>query len=116
MQEIRQKLKNINVELHLIDMESKGYYISDWRRIFINQRLSEPLMKLAILHELKHAITHDEFNLLYRSFNFRLKMEKEANLYMLDETVKEHGGDYNYSLVNEQFKLGMGNEYYYKEM
>lgn len=43
-------------------------------------------------------------------------MEKEANQYMLDETIKEHEGDYNYSLVNERFNLGMGYEYYYKEM
>ncbi len=116
MQHIREKLKNIEVELYLLDMEGKGYYIPEWRKIFINQRLPGPLIKIVILHELKHAITHSEYSLLYRSFNFRLKMEKEANQYMLDETIKEHEGDYNYSLVNERFNLGMGYEYYYKEM
>lgn len=116
LQHIREKLKNIEVELYLIDMEGKGYYIPGWRKIFINQRLPEPLIKIAILHELKHAISHGEYSLLYRSFNFRLKMEKEANQYMLDETIKEHEGAYNYSLVNERFNLGMGYEYNYKEM
>ncbi|WP_373738931.1 ImmA/IrrE family metallo-endopeptidase [Jeotgalibaca porci] len=116
LQHIREKLKNIEVELYLLDMEGKGYYIPEWRKIFINQRLPGPLIKIVILHELKHAITHSEYSLLYRSFNFRLKMEKEANQYMLDETIKEHEGDYNYSLVNERFNLGMGYEYYYKEM
>lgn len=116
LQHIREKLKNIEVELYLIDMDGKGYYIPEWRKIFINQGLPEELIKMVILHELKHAITHGEYKLLYKSFNYRLKMEKEANQYMLDETVKEHDGVYNYSLVSEHFNLGMGYEYYYKEM
>lgn len=116
MQRLEKKLDNIGVELCLVDMEGPGYYLPEFKKMFINQSLTEDEIKLTVLHELKHALDHDDFTELYKSFVYRSKMEKQANLYMLDETVKEHEGAYNYSLVNEIFKLGMGNEYYYKEM
>lgn len=113
MQRLEKKLENIGVELCLVDMEGPGYYLPELKKMFINQSLMEDEIKLTVLHELKHALDHEDFSELYKSFVYRLKMEREANDYMLNEMLKEHEGDFNYTTVIENLKIGMGNEMFH---
>ena len=55
MHVLTKKLKDINITLSFMDMNKNGYYVPEWKIIFINQNLAEADMKLVILHELKHA-------------------------------------------------------------
>ena len=92
-----------------MDMNKDGYYVPEWNIIFINQKLSEDDMKLVVLHELKHALDHHDFSCLSKSHIYKYKMEKEANEYMLLETIANNDGYYDATLVMQQFGLGLGN-------
>ena len=113
MQRLEKKLDNMGVEMCLVDMEGPGYYLPEFKKMFINQSLTDDEIKLTVLHELKHALTHDEYSALYSSVVYRIKMEREANDYMLSEMLKEHEGDFNYTSVIENLKIGMGNEMFH---
>lgn len=89
-------------------MEKPGCYISDWKTVFINEDLSEEKMKQVLLHELKHVLDHEDYLTLYKLPIFRAKMENEANMFMLDEIIKENDGVYNYSYLIEAFDIGLG--------
>lgn len=68
-------------------------------------------MKVVILHKLKHAISHDDISYLYTSFVYRLKMEKEANDFMITEMINANEGYYDKSEITQRFKLGLGNRF-----
>ena len=110
MEELKSRLKELGIKLVVMYMEKPGCYISDWKTVFINEDLSEEKMKQVLLHELKHVLDHEDYITLYKLSIFRAKMENEANLFMLDEIIKENDGIYNYSSVVEEFGLGMGLE------
>ncbi|WP_414838454.1 ImmA/IrrE family metallo-endopeptidase [Carnobacterium sp. TMP28] len=101
-------LKSNDIELALIELENNGYYNSDLKTIFINQNLNEKRQKEVILHELGHALNHKEFSPLYSRSSFKLKMENEANSFMMNNLIEESEGHFNYSDVLETFKLGLG--------
>lgn len=105
---LTRSLKERGIKLAIIEMESDGCYIAELRTIFVNQKLSEESMKEVIYHELKHGLDHSEFLELYNIPVFRSKMEAEADSYMFDRIIAEHGGEYNYSLLIEEFDIGMG--------
>lgn len=94
-----------------MDMVKDGYYVPEWNMIFINQNLSEDDMKLVVLHELKHALDHHDYSMLHKSLYYKMKMEKEANDFMLHETIASNDGYYNASLIMAEFGLGIGNNF-----
>ena len=104
------RLKENDIKLAVIEMESSGCYLPDLRTMFVKEGLTESKTKEVIYHELKHALDHHEFAALYKITVNQLKMENEANLYMIDEIIKENDGIYNYSDVIEAFKVNMGND------
>lgn len=107
---LKQILKEHKIKLEFLEMESEGCYIASIRTMFVNQCLSEDEMKRVILHELKHGLDHTEYVALYRSATHRSKMEAEADIYVLDQYIKEHDGHYNFSGIIEEFEIGMGYE------
>ena len=111
MHVLTKKLKDINITLSFMDMNKNGYYVPEWKIIFINQNLSEADMKLVILHELKHALDHHEYSVLHKNIYYKMKMEKEANEYMLYETIANNDGYFNASLIMTEFGLGIGNNF-----
>ena len=108
MQELESKMKDAGVELVTIQMEKQAYYVPEWKKIFVNEELDEDELKRVILHELKHALDHADYSELYKLPAYHSKMENEANVYMIDTIIKENEGQYNYSKLVEEFKLGMG--------
>lgn len=115
MQELKSRLKELGIELVVMIMEKPGCYIPDWKTIFVNENLSEEKMKLVLLHELKHVLDHEDYVTLYKLPIFRAKMENEANVYMLDCTIEEHEGVYNYSQLIEAFDIGLGYDIRYAQ-
>lgn len=110
MRKLILRLKENDIKLAVIEMESSGCYLPDLRTMFVKEGLTESRTKEVIYHELKHALDHHEFAALYKITVNQLKMENEANLYMIDEIIKENDGIYNYSDVIEAFKVNMGND------
>lgn len=107
---LKSKLKELGIKLVVMHMEKEGCYISEWKTIFLNESLIEEKMKLVLLHELKHVLDHEDYISLYKLPIFKAKMESEANLFMIDNIIKENEGFYNYSCLIEEFGLGMGLE------
>ena len=83
LQNLKEKLKDFDIKLVFMDIESKGYYIPEWRTIFVASSLSEESAKEVIYHELKHGLDHTEFAELYKLPIFHYKMESEANDYKI---------------------------------
>ena len=108
MEKIKRKLKDIGIQLELMDLEGNGYFEKRFRIMFVNINLDEDSIKRVIYHELKHALDHVEFAKLYNSTVYHSKMEHEANMYMVDSVIAENDGYYNYSQLIEEFDLGMG--------
>ena len=97
-----------NIELVLINLESKGYYDPALNIIFINQLLDEEKQKEVILHELGHVLNHNDLVSLYNIASYRTKMEYEATKYMITYLINESDGQFNYSNVLENYNLGLG--------
>lgn len=114
MNELRSQLKELGVELVIMEMGKKGYYVAAWRKIFVNQNLPEEEMKRVVVHELKHAIDHEDYLILYKNFVDHSKMENEANTFMVNYIIDEHDGYYNFSQVIDEFGIGMGYDSNYK--
>lgn len=114
MNRLEETLKELNVELVFLDINRYGYYVPVWRTIFVNQNLSYLHKKLVILHELKHVLDHDDYVSIYNMFVPNLKMERQANDYMIEEIIKEHEGEYNYTMLVDEFNIYMGWDSKYK--
>lgn len=110
MKLLKERLKELGVELVVYEMEKRGYYVPAWRKIFVNQNLSEEEMKQVIIHELKHVLDHSDYVSLYNTFSNHSKMETEANTYMVNYMIKENEGLYNYSELIENYDIRMGYE------
>lgn len=91
MRRLMNTLQDLKIELYLMDIESSGYYLPNYRSIIANQLLSEHQLKQVILHELKHVVSHSDYILLYKtSFSYHSKMECEANEFMLKKVLYEY--------------------------
>lgn len=113
MLDLRKQVDSLGIKIEIIDMESKGCYISGLRTMFINEKLTDEEMKRVILHELKHALDHVEYSNLYKKPITHLKLEAEANDYMIRKIIEENGGVYNYTQLIQEFKIGMGKDVKY---
>lgn len=101
-------LKENGIELVSIILEKNGYYDPKLKMMFVDESLNEEKQKEVILHELGHALNHEEFAALYNNPAFRSKMESEATYYMMEYLIKESDGHFDYSTVIENYKLGLG--------
>ncbi len=113
MQALLKKLEEKGIKTAFLILEYPGYYCHETNILFINQNQSEEQQKRVIFHELKHHLDHSEFIMLYNSTVPRLKMESEANDYMIRKIIDDNGGIYNYTQLVEDFKIGMGNDIKY---
>lgn len=114
MDNIFDALKENGIKLALIRLEKNGYYSPGMKTMFVNQELNEDKQKEVILHELGHALNHNDSIVLYNNPVFRTKMESEATYYMMDHLIKESDGHFDYSGVFENYKLGLGWERNFK--
>ena len=114
MESLKSKLNELDVNLVLLDIDSPGYYVPAWRTVFVNQDLTYLKMKLVILHELKHVLDHGDYVDIYDHFVPRTKMERQANDFMLRSMIEENDGEYNYSMLVDEFKLHMGWDSHYE--
>lgn len=114
MDKIRKLLAKNDITLMITDTGSEGFYVPKLRTMFVNQNLSEDDQKHVILHELKHALDHSDYAALYNNVVFHIKMESEANQFMINYLIEENDGQYNYSSVMEEFRLPIGWEMHLK--
>lgn len=108
MDDVSELIEANDIEIVLLDIESGGYYNPILKVIFINENLDEENQKEVILHELGHALNHNDLSLLYDKPTFKVKMEHEATSFMMNYLIKESEGQFNYSDVLENFNLGLG--------
>ncbi|MGX7195483.1 ImmA/IrrE family metallo-endopeptidase [Enterococcus olivae] len=108
MQRLKNKLKELGIELEFLSMEHSGYYVPDLKKVFVNESLDEEYMKFVSLHELKHVLDHADYIALYDTFIHHSKMETEAEFYVIDTIIEENNGQYNYSQLIEEFDIGIG--------
>lgn len=101
-------LEENGIELVLINLEKNGYYNPVLKTMFVNQALDEEDQKEVILHELGHALNHNDISVLYDQPVFKFKMENEATSFMMNHLIKEYDGHFNYSDVLENYNLGLG--------
>ena len=110
MEALNEKLKRNGITLVFLELEKSGYYDDNTKMIFVNQNQNEYDMKKVIYHELKHALDHSDYVILYKKTATHLKMEAEANDFMINQIIEDNGGVYNYTQVIEEFKIGMGSD------
>lgn len=79
---------------YMDDLPVKGIFIPDLDAIFINSNLEEHQQERVLKHELLHCIEHRHSAGLYTATQAeRLKMEAEANTFMLKEALSEYALD-----------------------
>lgn len=105
---MKEVLKKNGIELVFSELEKNGYYSYEFKTMFVNQALSEERQKEVILHELGHYLTQSDYFLLYSNPIFNMKMESEANHYMIKSLIEGCGGQFNYTNVMDKFHLGLG--------
>lgn len=92
-------------------LDGTALYVAKHNTVVVNTELSEFDTKLAILHELAHAMYHRDFYDLYKQVKkLHSKMEYEANTFMIDYMINEHDNKFNYSMMFEHFNFNMGME------
>lgn len=85
-------LLNLDVKIAYMDnLPVKGVFLPDLNTIFINSNLEEHQQEFVLKHELLHCIEHRHQAGLYTATQAeRLKMEAEANTFMLKEILNEY--------------------------
>lgn len=83
---------NLDVKIAYMDnLPIKGVFLPDLNTIFINSNLEEHQQEFVLKHELLHCIEHRHQAGLYTATQAeRLKMEAEANTFMLKEILHEY--------------------------
>lgn len=88
MNEVKKLLKQFGIKLVLLDLKDAGYYLPKSKTMFVAERLSELDQIKVILHEAGHGILHDDLQILYLLEGFHIKMEYQAERFMLSELLK----------------------------
>lgn len=83
---------NLDVKIiYVDDLPVQGVFLPDFNIIFINSDLDEHQQEFVLKHELLHCIEHKHQAGLYTATQAeRLKMEAEANTFMLKEILNEY--------------------------
>ncbi|MFI3605708.1 ImmA/IrrE family metallo-endopeptidase [Vagococcus fluvialis] len=108
------RLKNIIEELRVRIiyedcLETDGHYIAAINTIVINNSLNDYQKSKVLLHELGHAAMHQDNYRLYKlTFALHSKMESQADNYMIDNFIEENDNQFNYSMIMEEFNIGIG--------
>lgn len=108
-------LKSEGVEVYLVDMDKKGMCIINKKTILISSKMSEHEQIKVTRHELKH-FEHKDFFELYKQFVYRSKFEFEADNYMIDSFIEENDHQFNYSMIMEEFNIGIGYDTRYQKV
>lgn len=116
LNQLRSQLKELGVNLVVMETEKNGYYVPKWKTIFVNENLPEEEMKKVIVHEMKHVLDHEDYSALYNNFVDHSKMENEANTFMVNYIISEQDGYYNFSQMIDEFGIGMGYDSKYKRI
>lgn len=88
---IEEIAKELNVKVVFAELEGKGYYYAALNVVVINESLSYHEKLKVILHELGHVCQHKNNYQLYKlTYSLHSKMEKDANLYMLEKILDKY--------------------------
>lgn len=90
MNKIKELIKESGVHIEFVKFyDCNGFYLPAMNMIFINDSLSDEMKLGVILHEIAHCKKHKDKAILYElATNERLKMEREANTFMLQEQLE----------------------------
>lgn len=105
-------------------LDSDAKYIPVMDTIVLDSRLSERVKLLRLLHELGHAAKHKNNYLLYKkSFALHLKMENEAEEFMIEKMLEARLNDpdfepssFNYINFLESYEIEIKYEPVVKEL
>lgn len=92
--------KKYDVKVKLIysnlQLDTVASYIPKFNLFIVDNTASEEEINKAVLHELGHLIKHTDIKELYNCTSVcRLKMEHEANQFMVDELIDDYLQDSN---------------------
>lgn len=116
------RLKNIIEELRVKIvyedcLEVNGHYIATINTIVINNNLNDYQKSKVLLHELGHAAMHQDNYRLYKlTFALHSKIENQADNYMIDSFIEENDNQFNYSMIMEEFSIGIGYDTRYQSI
>ncbi|EOB3454951.1 ImmA/IrrE family metallo-endopeptidase [Enterococcus hirae] len=123
MEYVKSALSENGIEIIITDIDSKGFYLPEYKTIFVNQNLSEMEQRKVILHEARHALNHNELTTLYQQAVFHSKMEYEANKFMIRKLLKEyvqnsfaHLSEFNYMTFMQIYGIDLYYEEYVKQL
>ncbi|MCI1903882.1 MAG: ImmA/IrrE family metallo-endopeptidase [Enterococcaceae bacterium] len=88
MGEMKALLEKYGIILQLVPINKPGYYLTEYKTIFISDQLDDLSQIKVILHEAGHGILHDDLQSLYLLDGFHAKMEYQAERFMLSELLK----------------------------
>ncbi|MEQ7217860.1 hypothetical protein ABQD64_05460 [Vagococcus fluvialis] len=107
MNELIRWLKSEGIDVYLVDMDKEGMCLINQNTILISSKLDEYEQIKVTRHELKH-FDHKDFFELYKQFTFRSKFENEADVFMIDSFIQENERQFNYTMLMEEFSIGIG--------
>ena len=113
----------VSIEEHPT-LDAEGHYFPAINAIVLDAKLTGMKRTLILLHELGHAcLHHDERELYNLTASMHLKMETEADLFMINKIIEHRFNDsdfepdsFNYMNFLESYDLNPNYESAVKEM
>lgn len=91
MRKIKDILADYDIQIERSELSEDAVYDPLTNNIYIGKNSSGIILRNAILHEAGHGILHNEYKVLYHSTAVsHLKMESEANKFMVNYLVQEY--------------------------
>lgn len=108
-------LDSEGITVAFLDIENDGFCFVNDKLIVIDQKLDEYKQEKSLRHELRH-FEHKDLIALYDKFIYRSKIEDDANNYMISSFIEENNYQFNYSMIVEEFNIGIGYDIRYQGM